>query len=626
MKKDASFWVRFIFLAFIGIFSIIALLPQKLDVKENDTNITELAENESPAVEATSSKLEKPEVSEADSEQTEEIAKDADEIQVEKKQAKKRLWTVPYVVYYIFFILLEIATFAFIFLFHRSVLTLQTFNNFIRKDDNANAIFSGNSKLENKAVNKICEAYSETFIKNPNWIKTRSNADLYFGADTWVQDINPLPISNFLRIIPGTFIGFGILGTFIGFASGISGIDFSSHDVDVILSGVYTLLNGVGSAFITSIVGVIASILLNFLILHPESNRLEKESKNVCDYLDSKFYITEIDALMQYSVIVDENNNKMPFSESLRTILNSLKSLSDNMDSVESRIGEKLSNLGDSIENIKGSEFKQVLKAVQQSLGKAIDDEIEKLKVTMQTNISSLKECEKALNDSARVLQNAPDKLKDAADELQRKSEIAVEQFEENAKSLFTNFETTVQQNLNDKFDSYAESVNQVSNEMVQIQSSLTGLPLQFKNIEISVGNVTKELQEKEEELRAAIERAADASEESNNLNEKLSHSYELQVSQFNDMLQEYKNVLDNYKKNNENNLELIKGFEGLDQKIAGIFQTINTNTEQYGIILGQNLSQYLDQFAESTKNISAKFADATLVLSEEVSKLNSKK
>ena len=60
----------------------------------------------------------------------------------------------------------------------------------------------------NKNLNEISHAYTESFLLNETYNKTRSNADLYFGGETYFNDMNKLPIQSFLKIIPGTFIQF----------------------------------------------------------------------------------------------------------------------------------------------------------------------------------------------------------------------------------------------------------------------------------------------------------------------------------------------------------------------------------------------------------------------------------
>lgn len=63
--------------------------------------------------------------------------------------------------------------------------------------------------------------------------------------------------------IPGILTGLGILGTFIGLITGISGIGFSS--VEAAVESVTVLLGGIRTAFYTSIAGVMLSILFNIL-------------------------------------------------------------------------------------------------------------------------------------------------------------------------------------------------------------------------------------------------------------------------------------------------------------------------------------------------------------------------
>lgn len=62
--------------------------------------------------------------------------------------------------------------------------------------------------------------------------------------------------------IPGSLTALGLLGTFIGLVTGISQIGFSS--VDAALSSIEVLLSGIRTAFFTSIVGVIFSLLFIF--------------------------------------------------------------------------------------------------------------------------------------------------------------------------------------------------------------------------------------------------------------------------------------------------------------------------------------------------------------------------
>ena len=61
--------------------------------------------------------------------------------------------------------------------------------------------------------------------------------------------------------IAGILTALGLLGTFLGLVTGISTVEFSSAEAT--MDSIETLLRGIGTAFYTSIVGVILSVLFN---------------------------------------------------------------------------------------------------------------------------------------------------------------------------------------------------------------------------------------------------------------------------------------------------------------------------------------------------------------------------
>ncbi len=66
---------------------------------------------------------------------------------------------------------------------------------------------------------------------------------------------------SLVQQIPGTLTALGLLGTFVGLITGISNIGFSS--VDAALGSIEVLLSGIRTAFYTSVIGVIFSIMFN---------------------------------------------------------------------------------------------------------------------------------------------------------------------------------------------------------------------------------------------------------------------------------------------------------------------------------------------------------------------------
>ena len=100
-------------------------------------------------------------------------------------------------------------------------------------------------------------------------LKAGTNPDFYQSTNNFLMYSYPnFPLSALVKILPGTFVGFGILGTFLGFSNGISGMSLSGN-VDELFGKLGTFFSGLNTAFITSIVGVILSVVFGILYQFP---------------------------------------------------------------------------------------------------------------------------------------------------------------------------------------------------------------------------------------------------------------------------------------------------------------------------------------------------------------------
>lgn len=471
---------------------------------------------------------------------------------------------VFYKLYFVLFIIFEAGVIFCYILTNRSIYLLKEFSKNVI---NNNGRYSSLNSNDNQ-VNNICVAYKKSFLvsDDEDYHKTRANSDLYFGSETWLQDTNPLPIQAFLKIIPGTFIGFGILGTFIGFASGLSSINIA--DSQSLLDSVQILLNGLRNAFNTSIVGMLASMFCNFVLIHPLFNKLDAASKKFCDYLDNQFYVTEVDAM----AIIDENNNKIPFPVVLTQILTRLEGVSSNINSMGLTIGDQVT--------------KSVKETLDKTIEKIIKEEIQKLKTDLTSSIKLLEECQTSL-------QNAPQHLKEAA--------TIIENSAKNSSEIFENF----------------------SESLIDIKNAVALLPDDFKNVNNSFSSTVNKLSDNQSTLATAISEASEAFGKTTEISQSLSNSYEEQTKKIDESISRFSDILTEYKETSKESKELLEGYKGMDINIAKIFNQINENTEGYSKIIGDSLEKYFKGFKEATKDISKQFADATLALSEEVRRLN---
>lgn len=89
----------------------------------------------------------------------------------------------------------------------------------------------------------------------------------------------------------GTLVGLGLLGTFLGLTLGIKGFD--SSNTERINESIQGLLAGMGTAFLTSLLGMTFSILFTAAD-KALRHRLYKDVKELTDKLDSEYYIDDL--------------------------------------------------------------------------------------------------------------------------------------------------------------------------------------------------------------------------------------------------------------------------------------------------------------------------------------------
>jgi len=140
------------------------------------------------------------------------------------------------------------------------------------------AISQSEALFMNETLDELYLEYREKIRKR----STESARSLYDISD-FINE-SALELKTWQRVtsqIPSTITALGILGTFIGLISGVSGIHFSS--VEVAVGSVQQLLGGISTAFYTSACGVILSIVytlvsrLTWNLMLQQMDRFERD-------------------------------------------------------------------------------------------------------------------------------------------------------------------------------------------------------------------------------------------------------------------------------------------------------------------------------------------------------------
>lgn len=144
---------------------------------------------------------------------------------------------------------------------------------------------------EDKLFKKAWQEFKESLVipERRKVVYKTDESSLFFSEDRLLGQYLNL---RFWNSVPALLVGLGILGTFVGLVWGLipfSGIDFER--TEEIRKGIEKLLSGVSTAFVTSVWGMLVSLLFNGV----EKLYIGKVSREIAilqDVLDEPFTLT----------------------------------------------------------------------------------------------------------------------------------------------------------------------------------------------------------------------------------------------------------------------------------------------------------------------------------------------
>lgn len=416
---------------------------------------------------------------------------------------------------------------------------------------------------KNKKINDLINSYKTTFINEetgfPNY-KTRANADLYFNLDTVMGSLAPkYPVNKALKLIGSSFIGLGILGTFIGFSVAMNSLSFGSPEE--MLEGIKQLVeNGLNTAFNTSIVGVMCSLFYNFLIFNPLIHETNQYFEKLCDDLDQEYYISETEALMQYTMTTTEEGDSIPFSDSLNLILSNMRDQTIALKDFNDELSIKLSNITQSVNSSMKDFFGEDIKA---QVVESIHSNLEELETALVTASTQLNEASDSVAETVNKIDN------EVANSIESFNDALVSALE-NCKDAASHIETVpekmsgITSALEDAGDKLSSVSDTVSINMESVKDNFETLFNDIQNTQNSVSEILSKVQVNEEYSGRNLE--------------GLTH---------------------------ETN-EILNGFRKVDVSLSNIFEKISEEIANYNTTVSGTLSDYLTQFADASKNFSS--------------------
>lgn len=484
------------------------------------------------------------------------------------------------------------------------------------------------------------------------------------------KNVNPYIFES----IPQIFPTIGILGTFIGIAYGLF-----NFDVNNIEKSIPALLDGLKTAFIASIFGIVFSIIFAKFTAHRiranEKGKLSDETIALHKLID---LVSELkNNISDNFIYTDENNNRIKPAHVFRDIYeesrkqsNSLQTFSTDLALAISAGFEQILNnpnegvvaelkllkaeievLGKKMKDPATEMTQNVVKELQTAIGAMIDE----FKTSMSGSTKSeLEHLTTLLSQAGGSLTDFPAKLQSMTDNLNENFKGLQEVVQQISRQTLSQSEQSTDQ-MRKQVEEMSEILKtkvgdlQIGQEVL-LNKQTTNLQVsenlllafntsiqKMNGLSVEVTETISKFKTVQSELNTAAFQFKQISENVNNSSSSFKDG-QLKFSQHsNEFLKNNLETIQEIQKSlstaKDVSTDYAKKFEIIEKGLQGIFSRIQTGLNEYRDTVGGSLETYLGKYtdaltrtAESLAGATSKQEDILEELTEQLSKLNTKR
>ncbi|RKU13253.1 hypothetical protein C6501_09315 [Candidatus Poribacteria bacterium] len=352
--------------------------------------------------------------------------------------------------------------------------------------------------------------------ENQKIVYKTDEASFFFSEDRLLRQYMNL---RFWNSIPAILVGFGILGTFVGLVWGL--IPFSDTDfqeTDDIKTAIEGLLSGVSTAFVTSVWGMVTSLLFN-AVEKLTIGGLNSEISNLHRSLDRIFTLTVAEeiAFRQEDELAQQTSALKSFSTDLSNVIISA------MTEGRQELIQELRKSTDIFSYAITEKLDLTLNALNTAISSSEKNIIDAMKEGRQEIISEIQNAPDAFSEAvAKQLEPSLDKLNETVEKLRQEKEESsteairelVEEFKKALSGSFTEEIETLVKNLSTVSQSLLELPNQMRTMMDGVQEKIDeiceslqkAIDGQTTSTEDTIRKILQELQKAMDELKAVID------------------------------------------------------------------------------------------------------------------------
>jgi hypothetical protein len=519
-------------------------------------------------------------------------------------------------------------------------------------------------KLENivkdKELAPIWSAYQKTFINYGNFIKTNHHAKDFFSE---YAILNVKLNVRLLNNVANSLVGLGVLGTFLGLAIGVSSIQLTN--AETIKASIDTLLKGMGTAFTTSIWGMLLSLLFTLFYKHKQS-KISKKINELCLLLDSenKIELQDLEVIQaekqkavihelfnEYLVADTDEGKQLPknvFRQLLEESMNQTVALQKFADDLGESIADTLEATLEKLTEENGKQLTELiegqlvpvlneLKDIKQDSGTAIiETAIENLSNSMREMMQSFKEeisgdTKEEMEQLSLRLSTVSDSLLSVPETMQNVSREISETIDLLKNSVIDNITKANHESKANSTENkeLCESANTTYKETLkEVNTRMDKIIEDQKNNLMLFSDVTKEVQDTldyNKNLNLEYQQILNGSKGVVEKINSIAAKFQLNSEHLDNITYSLTASIDNHKKEvlsvseAQNNLLLdinksidktqgvsetyINKFETIEEGLQGIFKHLQEGLVEYQTTTSGTLNDYLVSFSTSLKD-----------------------
>ena len=399
--------------------------------------------------------------------------------------------------------------------------------------------------ISSSRLNPLVDSYKNSFSNiSGKDIKCNYPSSEFFNEESISKCIK-LNL-KMLDTASGTLVGLGLLGTFVGLTFGVS--NFDTESTEQIQASINGLLDGMGTAFYTSLVGMLLSLIFTSLDKRWK-NKLSRSIHTLTEKLDAQYYIDDIEfmkinqdkmASALYSTLksdlqlqhlelleklsyTNEAGENVSFANAVREILTENSEQSKALKSFSTDLAIELNNGFDEVLSRQMQERILPLMESVDATTKVVIEHIDQMADTVASPASGminsvvdeLKNSMTAIIDEFRtsLSNSATDQLESLALQLGTATQT-LGAFPENLENISNTLQVTI--------DEVKRAISEISNTsasansaaMKQMQEQITfatgAISTAIKEVKDVMSSITKSSQEQSNQMIEKLSSAAD--------------------------------------------------------------------------------------------------------------------